>query len=82
MKTPLIIKLNLAKHICDHMLGEHHSQTHRCMVGVGVMIIGVAVAKTPVPHVVIHFVCDLTGYLIHGIGAIPILEQIAKQSTR
>lgn len=67
--------LDLPRALCNHLIGEHHTLGHRMFVGVIVMVCGVGVAHTAtvLPEAA-GFVADLTGYLIHGIGATPFVE--------
>ena len=66
-------RINLVHSVCDHLVGEHHTHKHRCVVGTGIMVVGVAISKSAV-HANTEFlesVCNGVGYLIHGIGATP-----------
>jgi len=66
--------LNFPTWICFHFLGEKHTHAHRIIIGVFVMGFGVGIAKIHTEYIIIHFVYDMCGYLIHGIGAVPIIE--------
>jgi hypothetical protein len=64
--------------ISEGLFGNNHSTGYKCVVGVGVMVVGVNVAHLAE---VVHFggqVFDLIGYLIHGAGGIPFIEGIHK----
>lgn len=67
---------NLPKAICRHLVGDDHSTHHHMIVGCVVMALGVAVAKsveyTTFPGS--HFVLDMVGYAIHGLGLTPFVE--------
>lgn len=77
--TPFLERIDLSRHICEHMIGSKHTKTHRISVGLIIMVIGVEVAHSGIGcYWMISTVLDLGGYLIHGIGAIPILKEIEK----
>lgn len=66
------------------LFGETHSLTHRCIVGVGIMIVGVNVAHAA-EMVTIAFIklsLDGVGYLIHGIGAVPFVDLLHNLSSK
>lgn len=69
--------LNLPKLACTQLLGESHSAGHRMIVGAGIMVFGVIVAKQAA-HLPEGFdvMGDLIGYLIHGIGSTPYVEAL------
>lgn len=73
--------LHLPKHICNHLIGKNHSSGHRMIAGVFVMGIGVAIAKSggEVHMFLIHYVTDMVGYLVHGIGCLPFVEQLMSE---
>jgi hypothetical protein len=75
---PVLEKLNASRVICNHLIGEKHTSGHRAVTGVIIMVFGVCVAKSAVYiHIIpVHILLDLVGYLIHAIGAIPILNSI------
>lgn len=70
--------VNLPRIVCEHVVGDNHSQTHRRIVGGAVMVAGVWVAKTAahIHYEPFEFAGDLLGYLIHGFGAVPYIEGI------
>jgi hypothetical protein len=72
--------INVPKKICNHIVGKDHTLIHRITVGTLVMGVGVLVAKIETDIMIIHVFFDGLGYLLHGIGAIPIVEQIAQTS--
>lgn len=73
-------KGNVPKFVCDHLVGENHTFTHRLFTGFIVMGIGVMVANVHVEIVIIRYFVDGIGYLIHGIGAIPIAERVLRNN--
>ncbi len=78
MRLAILNSLNLPRVITTHLIGKKHTNTHRKMVGVGVMIIGVLLVKV-LGHIdiyVIHIAADIVGYAIHGIGLIPFVHSL------
>lgn len=73
--------LNVPKHICTHIVGENHSQIHRLFVGVIVIVIGVGIANIHIGVIVVDMTAEGIGYVIHGIGSIPIVEGILRLKT-
>ena len=71
-------KIDVTKKICDNLLGETHSKTHRFVTGTVIMSIGVGVTKAVFIFDLgaIHFIGDVIGYGLHGIGAIPFAEHV------
>ena len=71
---------NLSERIYTHLLGENHTHVHRKITGVFIMVFGVGLVKFTYmfPFEIIHFVGDGVGYLIHGIGCLPFVENITK----
>jgi hypothetical protein len=69
---------NIPRVLCDHMLGEHHTTRHRMLVGTVVMLCGVLIAKTTghIHSEVVEVMGDLTGYLVHGVGAVPYVDAL------
>lgn len=66
------------KFICNHLVGENHKEKHRIYVGLCVMVFGVAVASVCREFTNSHLVAgagDMVGYLIHGMGCVPILKR-------
>ncbi len=70
--------VNLPLLVGDHILGENHHPFHRISIGVIIMIIGVSIAKIHSPITIVTILIDGTGYTLHGIGAIPIIESFMK----
>lgn len=74
-------KINISKHICNSLVGREHTQRHRVGTGMIIMAVGVTIAKV---GACIHFwwveyALDITGYLIHGIGCLPIIEHMEEK---
>lgn len=68
--------LNLPRELCHLILGREHKPHHRMIAGGVVMVCGVLVAKSA--HAAsletTKVFLDLTGYFIHGLGAVPFVE--------
>lgn len=80
----LFDRLNLAHHIAAHLVGEEHTPKHHRIIGIGIMVIGVILAK--LSHVLpplLHILTDLIGYSLHGIGLMPFASYVdqLKQKT-
>jgi hypothetical protein len=73
----VLMLINVPQRVCDHLVGENHTTSHRVFVGVIVMFVGVIFSKIHTEIYVINIVVDSTGYLLHGIGAVPIVEHIS-----
>jgi hypothetical protein len=72
-------KMNLTKKAADHLIGENHTLRHRMVIGAVVMIGGVIFSKSFAgSHYIIHYGADVLGYLAHGIGGLPYVEQVLK----
>lgn len=77
----LIIRVNIARPICNMMFGENHHPLHRFGVGVVVAGAGVVMAKT-FGHgygTAIGFLADGVGFGLHALGITPFLEWIIKK---
>lgn len=64
--------------LCNHLVGEKHKEYHRCLVGLVVMVFGVAIAtfSKEISHShLVAFTGDMVGYLVHGMGCVPILKR-------
>jgi len=65
--------INIAKHVTNHLVGKDHTAKHQKIAGAVIMVIGVAIGKLSLlidAHMV-HYIGDVIGYAIHGIGLIP-----------
>lgn len=67
--------LNVARPICDHLLGEEHTHHHRMMIGTFVMTVGVTIAKVAGHN-------DIMVVAVHGLGLTPFVEYLLSQITR
>lgn len=74
--TQLVERINLAKVLANHLFGRRHTDKHRKICGIVVMIAGVSIAKLSVliNYNIVHFMGDGIGYAIHGIGLSPFLS--------
>ena len=76
--------IDLARMICNHLVGDSHTKVHRFSAGVIIMAVGVTVTKVVlmVESGFIHAFGDLIGYAIHGIGAIPFVEHLIQKHSK
>lgn len=68
---------NLPREICHKLIGPQHSTGQRIIVGSVIMCGGVVIAKFGAhfpPDAILHYVMDVAGYFIHGLGAVPLIE--------
>lgn len=74
--------LNIPLLVCDLCLGDRADHSHRMLAGVATMCAGVFIAKGfgSIHSFGIHYLADIVGFLIHGMGAVPFFE--AYQQTR
>ena len=68
-------RLNVTKAVCDHLVGEGHTERHRMITGVFIVIVGVGISKIPTTITIIHFLLDAVGYGVHGLGCIPFIDR-------
>jgi hypothetical protein len=81
-KTSIIITIvRMPYIISEHLFGKGHSPRHRISVGVMIMIIGVSISKMTFGYTIFHFLYDGIGYLVHGIGCLPIIEYMEQKLT-
>lgn len=69
--------VNLPRQTCHVLIGKHHTAQHRMVAGIIIMMVGVGVAKglpALLPSGLVHFVADLLGYGVHGLGLTPFIE--------
>lgn len=81
----LINKVNVSKVVCDHLIGEEHTQRHRMITGLIIIVLGVGISKIPTSIHVIHWMADAVGYGVHGLGCVPFIERFlagAKKSVQ
>ncbi len=69
---------DVPKSVRGHLLGENHTRVHKLAYGVAIMFLGVTIAKGGMyfESFVLHLFADGIGYLLHAIGAIPIIKAI------
>jgi len=74
----LVRSINVTRVVCNHLVGKEHSKRHRMIVGVVLMVVGVAVAKHAGHSDVflVAFGGDGLGYALHGLGLTPFVESI------
>lgn len=79
----ILPKIDITRLVCEHLVGEEHSKTHRFTVGVVIMSMGVGLTKVVFifEPALIHFIGDVLGYGFHGIGAIPFVEYLISKHT-
>jgi hypothetical protein len=70
--------IDVSRHIANHVIGEHHTVSHRRTAGVFVMFIGVTLAHfaAHAGNVLLALSGDLIGYSIHATGFLPFLHDI------
>jgi hypothetical protein len=79
-KLNFLNKLNISEKICDHLIGQNHTVIHRITVGFLICCAGVGI--TEIPHfeiALLHKFYDIVGYIVHGIGGIPIIKYFFKE---
>lgn len=69
---------DIPKSVRGHLLGQNHSPRHKFIFGSLIMFFGISIVKGSyvIDSTIIHFFADGVGYLLHGIGAIPIVKAI------
>jgi hypothetical protein len=82
MENKKISVINLPRKVCNHLMGEEHTDFHRCTVGTCFIIIGVAISKVGIffSMQVIQGGLDGIGYLIHAAGTVPFIELVTKNA--
>ena len=80
-KTPLH-KICVSRVICDHLVGDKHSQSHRYVVGTVIMSLGVGLTQVVFfwEATAIHIIGDIIGYGVHGLGAVPFIDKFISSS--
>lgn len=73
----------ISSEMCNHLIGKKHPVSHRMTVGVVLITIGVIITKIALlfEGVYVHAIADGLGYLIHGIGSVPIIQYIIDEAT-
>lgn len=76
----LLNHINVAKHLSNHIIGEHHTPGHRKTFGAIIMMIGVLIVKLTLMFDawILHFLGDVIGFAIHGVGLIPFVNDVEK----
>lgn len=72
--------LNVCRNLHKHLLDTKYSPRHRFRAGTMIMFIGVGIVKASamVDLWIIHFVADVVGYGIHGLGLIVFANLVEK----
>lgn len=73
-------RLNVVKFVWNHLLNRKHSYTHRVITGSIIMLIGVLIAKHVSHLPYMHYIADMVGYAVHGVGAIPFVDKLVEVS--
>lgn len=68
---------DLMSRLCNNVVGENHTFVHRISFGIILIGSGVVIAKFNFGGVT-HYFFDALGYVIHGIGSIPLVEGFVK----
>jgi uncharacterized protein YcfJ len=73
-----IYRVNVVRPICNHLVGRHHTFTHRLITGVIVMVVGVLIAKHfgHSSNQLVAIIGDAIGYGLHGLGLTPLVESM------
>lgn len=75
-------RLNPACVIARNLFGENHTIRHKMISGIILMVMGVFVAKLPIESFPgIHYLTDVIGYGLHGMGGIPFGEYLSSMPT-
>lgn len=75
------VRLNIARPLCEILLGSNHAAAHRMSVGVVFMSAGVFIAKAAhgIHFEVLAMAVDCIGYGVHGLGLTPFIEWLAER---
>ena len=76
VEKPIVTTIQIPFIACTHLFGETHTSRHRMFTGVIFMISGVEVSNLFIEVHFIHFIFDLVGYAIHGLGCLPFAERL------
>lgn len=74
----IIQKINVAKYIAKHLVGENHTNLHRRFFGVIIMVLGVLLMHSMKGPIIMEVLIDTIGTSMHGIGLIPFVSSIEK----
>ena len=73
-------RFDISRGLCNHLVGENHTQGHRLIAGTFIMAFGVGFVYFCglSSFGLIHYFGDLIGYLAHGTGAVPFIDYFSK----
>lgn len=73
--------IDLPRAICHHAIGRDHTLSHRMVAGGVIMAIGVSIAQAAgyFEMHLMHYVLDLCGYAVHGLGCVPYIEYLLEE---
>ena len=76
----VVYRMNVARPICNHLVGKEHTFAHRLITGVLIMAVGIFIAQYYGHHhnELIAAIGDGVGYALHGLGLTPIVEAVVK----
>jgi accessory gene regulator protein AgrB len=69
--------VHLPKTTSLHIFGENHDHKHKMGVGVMFMAIGTGISRLLASNPILHFIMEMLGFMVHGIGLVPIAEFMA-----
>lgn len=74
----ILHKINVARIIVTHLIGEKHTDAHRRIVGAVIMVVGVLLTRIleHTGNVFVSIGGDVVGTGIHAIGLIPFISKI------
>jgi hypothetical protein len=69
---------DVPKTVREHLMGKNYSNRHKFIFGTLIMTFGIGIVKASlfVDSFILHFLADGIGYLLHGVGAIPVIKSI------
>jgi hypothetical protein len=80
----LIQKIDVSKHLANHLVGEHHTIKHRRMFGGFMIVMGTIVGGLVRDIIHLPFFHTFLDYTlmpsIHCLGAIPFLSQLENKN--
>lgn len=76
----LLSKINICAFLANHLIGENHKPVHCCTIGVIVITVGTYIANIHTGNMFINMGTEAFGYVIHGVGSIPIIDAVAKSA--
>lgn len=79
----IVHKIDVSRHISNHLVGHNHTHVHRKIVGIFIIIIGYTIMKIVliVDYMFIHILGELIGISIHGIGLIPFTSAVEHKNS-